>query len=339
MKSDSFLETSIQKIAGIENFNVFRALTELKKVQPAVHNYLESATEGMSESAFDDLVRAAYGALQAAQEGSTRLRRVSPEHLDALHSKNFLDLDLLERVEDPAFLVQHYRWLAPLALVLPSARDASQAAQHHQFLLHSKTILDAFAQAARLSPPFSPQSVHEYEILITLDEIVPEIYRTVRVCGGINLRQLHNVIQAVMGWFDCHLHSFEMEGIEFGMYDTEEEMTFVDEKRFRLEELAQGKTIRVKYVYDFGDSWSHTLDIKPIGKASNPKPKPICLEGARACPPEDSGGPHQYPHFLQSLSDPENEEHDQNWEWVGHDFEPEKFDLDYANRALKRLFR
>ncbi|HKZ40767.1 MAG TPA: plasmid pRiA4b ORF-3 family protein, partial [Candidatus Hodarchaeales archaeon] len=292
MNSDSFFEQSIRKIAGLENFNVFRALRELKKVQPAIHNYVESATEGISESAFDDLVRAAYGAWQVSQEDCTQLRRVSAEHLDALHSKNFLDLDLLERVDDPEFLLKHYRWLGPLALVLPSARQKAQTEEHHRFLLHAKTILDAFAQAARLSPPFSPQNVHEYEIRITLDEIAPEIYRTVRVSGGINLRQLHNMIQAVMGWFDCHLHSFEMEGIEFGTYDPEEEMTFVDEKRFRLEELARGQTIRVKYVYDFGDCWSHKLDIKPIGKASNPKPIPVCLEGARACPPEDSGGLH-----------------------------------------------
>jgi hypothetical protein len=112
--------------------------------------------------------------------------------------------------------------------------------EHHRFLLHIKTILEAFAQAARLSPPFSAQNVHDYNIRISLDNISPEIYRLVRVSGSTNLRQLHKLIQTVMGWQDYHLHFFEMEGIEFGIYEPEEEMTFVDEKKFRLEELAQG---------------------------------------------------------------------------------------------------
>jgi hypothetical protein len=235
--------------------------------------------------------------------------------------------------------MKHYAWLGPLALALPSARQSEQTEEHHRFLLHIKTIIDAFAHAARLSPPFSTQNVHAYEIRISLADISPEIYRKVRVSGAMKLNQLHKLIQAVMGWKGYHLHSFEMDGIEFGIYEPEEEMNFVDEKKFRLEELAQGQAIQIKYVYDFGDNWIHILDVTPAGELSDAKSSAVCLEGARTCPPEDCGGSYGYTRMLEILKDPDHEEFEDFRNWLPRNFDPEKFDVDRANRALKRLFR
>ena len=44
---------------------------------------------------------------------------------------------------------------------------------------------------------------------------------------------------------------------------------------------------------------------------------PACLDGRRACPPEDCGGPWGYKELLEILADPSHEEHAERVEWVG----------------------
>jgi hypothetical protein len=64
---------------------------------------------------------------------------------------------------------------------------------------------------------------------------------------------------------------------------------------------------------------------------------PICLDGARACPPEDVGGFPGYSVFLEAICDPNHEEHEQYMEWIGGAFDPGFFDLDEVNRKLRKL--
>jgi len=47
---------------------------------------------------------------------------------------------------------------------------------------------------------------------------------------------------------------------------------------------------RADYEYDFGDSWKHEIVLEQVGSRLPNGQRPICLEGARACPPEDCGG-------------------------------------------------
>ncbi|MFC1980145.1 plasmid pRiA4b ORF-3 family protein, partial [Chloroflexota bacterium] len=65
--------------------------------------------------------------------------------------------------------------------------------------------------------------------------------------------------------------------------------------------------------------------------------EPACIAGARACPPEDCGGPPGYEHLLKALADPKYEDHNELLEWVGQRYDPEKFDLVAVGRALKRV--
>ena len=64
---------------------------------------------------------------------------------------------------------------------------------------------------------------------------------------------------------------------------------------------------------------------------------PVCLEGERACPPENCGGPWGYPDFLEAIKNPEHEEHDDLLEWVGGEFDPDFFDVSEVNGFLKHL--
>jgi hypothetical protein len=64
---------------------------------------------------------------------------------------------------------------------------------------------------------------------------------------------------------------------------------------------------------------------------------PRCIDGARACPPEDCGGTGGYENFLQAIFDPDHEEHDEYIEWIGGEFNPEAFDLKEFDSALRRI--
>ena len=91
------------------------------------------------------------------------------------------------------------------------------------------------------------------------------------------------------------------------------------------------------YEYDFGDSWQHVLVVEktlPIEEAAR---YPICVAGARACPPEDVGGILGYEDFLEAVEEPQHPEHGQFLEWIGGDFDPEVLDLDKVNRLLRAI--
>ena len=66
---------------------------------------------------------------------------------------------------------------------------------------------------------------------------------------------------------------------------------------------------------------------------------PRCVGGARACPPEDCGGPWGYADFLAAMADPKHEDHRDMKEWIGRKFDPEKFSIDAVNKALRQLAR
>jgi hypothetical protein len=88
------------------------------------------------------------------------------------------------------------------------------------------------------------------------------------------------------------------------------------------------------YLYDFGDSWRHTIEIEEVLAESDSEKWALCLEGARSCPPEDCGGPGGYEHLLEILFDPRHPNFEETRRWVGPGFDPEAFDLEEINGAL-----
>ena len=99
---------------------------------------------------------------------------------------------------------------------------------------------------------------------------------------------------------------------------------------------ATGKRFRFEYEYDFGDGWQHEVLFEGRLEAEPGKQYPLCLEGARACPPEDVGGVWGYADFLEAIADPEHEEHDGLLEWAGGRFDPEEFNPAIATRRMKQ---
>ncbi|MGC9349730.1 MAG: IS1096 element passenger TnpR family protein [Anaerolineae bacterium] len=179
-----------------------------------------------------------------------------------------------------------------------------------------------------------------YKIKVALDDIRPPIWRRLLVPAGMALDDLHLVIQIAMGWQDYHLHQFIVDGTYFGVPHPDYSdfgMEMRDESRVRLDEIVSRAGARIKYEYDFGDGWLHTILVEEILPADPDQDYPVCIKGKRACPPEDVGGPWGYQHLLQALRDPSHPEHEDYTVWAGYNFDPEAFELDAVNAQLRDL--
>jgi len=90
------------------------------------------------------------------------------------------------------------------------------------------------------------------------------------------------------------------------------------------------------YTYDFGDGWAHAVVLEDIPPAEQQAKYPRIVEGARACPPEDAGGPRGYTRLIDILAKPKHKQHSLMREWVGKSFDPERFSIKAANLLLKQ---
>ena len=176
-----------------------------------------------------------------------------------------------------------------------------------------------------------------YQLKITLKESRPPIWRRFQVRSDVTLAKLHRIIQEVMGWFDGHLHQFIVGRIYYGVPDPDDLSETRDERKVRLDQILSVPGRKIVYEYDFGDGWEHEIVLEKI---LSPDPKTRyhrCLDGARACPPEDCGGIYGYADFLEAIRNPEHEEHEEMLEWIGGEFDPEEFDLEAVNQSLKSI--
>ena len=172
-----------------------------------------------------------------------------------------------------------------------------------------------------------------YELKVVLKEIKPPIWREVEVSGDMTLHQLHQGLQVVMGWTNSHLYLFDVDGREYGEPSVEWEFDVGDSTRTTLEGIVSHDSSSFTYEYDLGDSWIHEITVqRTVEGAAEERPR--CTGGARACPPEDCGGPGGYEYFLEAVANPEHEEHLSMLEWSGGDFDPEAFDAGAVDHAL-----
>lgn len=175
-----------------------------------------------------------------------------------------------------------------------------------------------------------------HRLKITLQDIKPPIWRRLEVPSDATLAQLHHYIQTVFGWFDAHLHEFEIEGTTYGVDDGEGwGDPPVDERKAALSQVAPAGA-RFTYRYDFGDNWEHRIDVEAVEEADREVSYPRCTAGRREAPPDDIGGAWGYPAFVEAVTDPNHPEHDEMVDWYGRDdFDPEYFNLDGINDALR----
>jgi Plasmid pRiA4b ORF-3-like protein len=176
---------------------------------------------------------------------------------------------------------------------------------------------------------------------ITLDDVKPTVLRRVEVPFDIRLDRLHLTIQAAMGWTNSHLYEIRAGGVGWStaLPDVDEGRDFLDARKAKLDGVLEDigtKTLR--YIYDFGDGWDHTIKVERLVDPELGTLYPRLTEARGRCPPEDVGGPWGYAEFLEAMNDPKHERHDELAGWIDEDeFDPTAVDTDGLAQSVAAL--
>jgi hypothetical protein len=174
-----------------------------------------------------------------------------------------------------------------------------------------------------------------YQFKLVLVGVEPPIWRRIQVPETYSFWDLHVALQDAMGWLDYHLHVFRVarsragEVEQIGIPDDD---PFEDDKptlpgwEIPITRHFLRSGTAVQYEYDFGDGWQHELTLEAILPRQAGQKYPLCVDGARACPPEDCGGVYGYENLLTVIQDPTHEEYESTLEWLGGRFDPDRFD-------------
>ncbi len=196
-----------------------------------------------------------------------------------------------------------------------------------------------------MPPRYSKPPGTTYQLRVALKGTRPPIWRRFLVSPSMKLSRLHDVLQAVMGWYDSHLHMFIKGRRRFMLpnpwmddMSRSGEPRFLDERKYRVDQLLKREKDWIEYQYDFGDSWYHRITLQKILLRDPAVRLPVCISGKRSCPPEDCGGVWRFYEMLAILADPEHEEYEEMAEWLDPDFDPEAFNVKDVNETLRAMF-
>jgi len=147
---------------------------------------------------------------------------------------------------------------------------------------------------------------------ITLDAVKPTVLRRVEVPFDIRLDRLHLAMQAALGWTNSHLYEIRAGDVGWSTLYPEADWPedFLDARKARLDKVIEDIGIKtLRYIYDFGDGWEHTIKIEQLTDSELGELYPRLIAATGRCPPEDCGGPWGYAEFLDAIRDPAHERH------------------------------
>ncbi len=172
---------------------------------------------------------------------------------------------------------------------------------------------------------------------IELEGIEPLIWRRAAVRTSMNLRAVHRVIQAAMGWLDCHLWEFEANERKYSLLIPDEpdwNERVEDATRTTLSALLNNGVRTFGYVYDMGDYWEHRIIVERLKAVEPGAVYPQFLGGERRCPPEDCGGVPGYYEFLDNLASKQHEKRKAVLDWYGGSYDPNDIGEQQITAAL-----
>ena len=178
-----------------------------------------------------------------------------------------------------------------------------------------------------------------YQLKITLvGSSNPPIWRRILAPASMSLAQLHDAIQLVFGWQECHLHEFTAGHERYGPPDPDDDFGGLppptSERKTKLPAVLGWVKARLNYTYDFGDGWEHAIVTEKILAPDAALAYPICTAGKGHCPPEDCGGLGGYYDLLKVLSNPKDPEYAGMLEWVGGPIDKHDFSVADADERL-----
>lgn len=64
-----------------------------------------------------------------------------------------------------------------------------------------------------------------YRLHVSLQDIKPMIWRRIEVSSETTLKQFHRILQIAMGWENCHLHEYIVDGRRYATPDPNYELS------------------------------------------------------------------------------------------------------------------
>jgi hypothetical protein len=198
------------------------------------------------------------------------------------------------------------------------------------------------AKAKKGGGKTAQDSVEEIaSVRIELAGSEPLIWRAVEVPTSITLRSLHDVIQVVMEWFDCHLWEFTAGDRRYGPRGKDDpwegsEDAPADAAKVRLRDVLRPGRTGIGYIYDFGDGWEHRLTVRDVRPGAADAAYPRYVAGAHAAPPEDCGGLPGFYEMLSALADPDHPDHAEIAAWL-EDYDPHEINALRIKYGIGRI--
>lgn len=178
---------------------------------------------------------------------------------------------------------------------------------------------------------------------ITLDDVKPTVLRRIEVPVSITLDTLHEIIQAIMPRNNSHMHAFYLRRIDGPRWapPLPDDLDFGPPARNSEQKtvagvLAEPSFKMLRYTYDFGDDWRHTIKVERRFTTELWDDYPRLVDVKRRCPPDDCGGPWGYSEYLEALSDPGHKRGRELLRWRGP-FDPEAVDRAALDTALRQV--
>lgn len=205
----------------------------------------------------------------------------------------------------------------------------------------------AGTQGSTASEPFTlrhPRAeLHIVTLRVSIESTIPEVWRRIEVRNDATASDLHEVLQAAMGWTDSHLHQFwmgdEWSGphlLNHGTDEEADERSVAHEDDVVVDQLLRDPGDEINYTYDFGDKWTHLIVVEATRPGSGDEPLALCIDGERACPLEDSGGAPGQEEIVAALA--QGGPLPEPWEgWVPATYDPAAFSIDGANALIDRI--
>lgn len=181
-----------------------------------------------------------------------------------------------------------------------------------------------------------------YILEIKINELKSPVVRKISVPSGITFRTLHDIIQIVFGWGNYHMYNFMPEDFKIeitcdfekaelyneyvnkekdmkNMFDglISEKSLFekqVKDAEFEIIDEYMKLGSKIKYTYDFGDNWVHSIKVLEIVEDGIDDAKVLMQKGIT--PPDDCGGVQGYEDIKDTLLDENNKGHEEMIAWA-----------------------
>ena len=146
-----------------------------------------------------------------------------------------------------------------------------------------------------------------------------------------------------MPWGNYHPYEFRIRDchwrIPYPEIDDYYEIDVRDARTTTLAQvLAEPDFKKLRYSYDFGDDWDHTITADRRFSSDLWDEFPQLIDAKGRCPPEDIGGPWGYAKYLEAMSDPNHPRHAEFIQGLGRR-DPNQIDRLAMEVALARFVK